>query len=198
MKIKGLSIKAKNTLLFIFCGVLLGCDNDSNIICACYVFPTMSYSGHCYVEVNDSGIMSVAYGMGSDIASHKIENCEEMFPGSSLFISKKPYFRDIVFYIISNELIGRHMQEPSKYRFSMIKEDYNEVMRLKSEISSKNVLYSSLDKDAIAAVLMINGYTCCTYYHNSIESAQDRLIHLLIDLASISCSDGLHVKMERQ
>ena len=191
-------MKAKNVLFVIFCALLLGCDDDSNIVCACYVFPTMSSSGHCYIEVNDSGIMSMAYGMGSDIASYKIENCEKMSPGSSLFISKKLYFRDVVFDNTSNEIIGRHMQEPFRHRFGLTKEDYNEIVRLKSEISSKNVFYNGLDKDAIASVLMINGYTCCTYYHNSIESAQDSLIHLLIDLASISCSDGLHVKMERQ
>jgi hypothetical protein len=63
----------KNVLLIIIIAfIIVGCVKKQSKICACYIFPTMSYNSHCYIEISESKTMTEYYGQESDIEYRRI------------------------------------------------------------------------------------------------------------------------------
>jgi hypothetical protein len=181
----------KVVIFLLMCLALLsGCKEENQIICACYIFPTMSYVRHCYIEVEKSGVMTFSYGMGSDIAMEKIETKEPMEFGTSKFISSKSYYQNEFLEDSTDELVGRHLVKPYTCKLKLSDKELQEILALKKKIKVKDKFYDGLDKDAMAAILMVNGHTCSGYYTDYPKNVQDSLVKLLVRLSPITTLSG--------
>lgn len=181
----------KSIIYLVLCLALLsGCKKNNQVICACYIFPTMNDIGHCYVEVEKSGVLTFSYGMGSDIAAEKIDNKEPMVLGSSKFISNKSFFQDLILEDSTGELIGRHLVEPYSCKLKISCKLLQEILEFKEKIKTKDKFYDGLNKDAIAAVLIVNGHTYSGYYTDNPKTVQDSLVKLIVKCSPIKSLYG--------
>ena len=178
----------KNVLLIIIIAfIIVGCVKKQSKICACYIFPTMSYNSHCYIEISESKTMTVYYGQGSDIVYRSINNQEPLTPDSSSFISNKSYYS----YINDDtSCVEFKKVRPWKYSRNLSDKEYYKITSLLKKVKGKNSFYDGLDKDAMAAILMVNGHTYSGYYTDYPKNAQDSLVKLMVKYSPIKTLSG--------
>ena len=58
------------------------------------------------------------------------------------------------------------------------------------KIKGANTFYDGLDKDVIAAVLMVNGHTYSGYYTDNPKTVQDSLVKLIVKCSPIKSLYG--------
>lgn len=180
-------MKKSLLIILIFAIIFVGCGIKHSKVCACYIFPTMSYNGHYYIEINDSGVMTVYCGQGSDIVYRSINNQEPLTIGVSSFISNKSYYSSINEDTSCVELKN---VRPWKYSRNLSDKEYDKIASLLKKVKGKNTFYDGLDKDVIAAVLIVNGHTYSGYYTDNPKTFQDSLVKLIVKCSPIKSLYG--------
>lgn len=180
-------MKKSVLIILSFVIIFVGCGIKHSKVCACYIFPTMSYNGHYYIEINDSGLMTVYCGQGSDIVYRSINNQEPLTIGVSSFISNKSYYS-----YINDDSSHLEMKcvSPWKYSRKLNAKEYYKISCLMGKIKGANTFYDGLDKDVIAAVLMVNGHTYSGYYTDNPKTVQDSLVKLIVKCSPIKSLYG--------